>query len=40
MNLVAIKKLDVAPPFGKLTGTDFENLGKKSAHKAGHKEKD
>lgn len=33
-------ELDVAPPFGKLTGTDFKNLGKKSAHKAGHKEKD
>ena len=33
-------ELDVAPPYGKLTGADFKNLGKKSAHKAGHKEKD
>jgi hypothetical protein len=26
-------ELDVAPPFGKLTGADFKTLGKKAAHK-------
>jgi len=33
-------ELDVAPPYGELTGADFKNLGKKSAHKAGHEKKD
>lgn len=28
------KKLDKAPPFGKLTGADFKKLGKKSKEKA------
>jgi hypothetical protein len=33
-------ELDVAPPFGELTGADFKNLGKKSSYKAKHEEKD
>ena len=33
-------ELDVAPPFGKLTGDDFEKLGKKSKKKSEEKEED
>ena len=33
-------ELDVAPPFGKLTGDDFKKLGKKSNKKAEEKDED
>lgn len=33
-------ELDVAPPFGKLTGADFKSLGKKAAHKKKHEEEE
>lgn len=33
-------ELDIAPPFGKLTGADFRNLGKKSEHKKEEHKKD
>ena len=33
-------ELDVAPPFGKLTGDDFKKLGKKSKKKSEEKEED